>query len=207
MVQENAFFAMADRTRYIQRWSLMRNAQEENLAEHSFLVAVIAHGLALIRQTHFPDLKPQVSAEKVLGMALYHDLSEVITGDLPTPVKYQEEDLTKAYKRIEDLAVKDLLNSLPEDLRPSYEALLNPEADSEEVLVMLKLVKAADKLSALAKCMSELKQGNQEFQEAQEATLKRLEELAMPEVELFLRDFMPAFSLSLDELRENKVIK
>lgn len=206
MVRDNAFYAMIDRSKYIQRWSLMRNTQQENLAEHSFMTAVFAHALAIIRQERFKDLYPQVDPNEVLAYALYHDINEVITGDLPTPVKYQDSSLESAYKSIEAKATDDMLSSLPEDLRANYVHLLKDDEDAT-THVIRRLVKGADKLSAYAKCLSEIRQGNQEFEQAKHSTHKRLVDLDLPEVSVFLEEFMPSFAPSLDELRENKVVK
>ncbi len=204
MAREHAFFAMADRSRYIQRWSLMRNAQQENIAEHSFQTAVIAHGLAVIRRVRFPDLTPQIDERDVLLKALYHDVSEVITGDMPTPVKYQDPELKDAYKRIEQLASEDLLSMLPEDLAPSFrEALLEAGEDADPYQqTVQKLVKAADRISAYLKCQVEISQGNLEFREAAATTLAKVQDMHMPEADVFLEDFAPPFSLSLDLLRK-----
>ncbi len=204
MAREQAFFAMTDRSRYIQRWSLMRNAQAENIAEHSFQTAVIAHGLAVIRRVRFPELTPQIDERDVVLKALYHDVSEVITGDMPTPVKYQDPELKEAYKRIEALAAEDLLSMLPEDLRPAYHdvVLENTESETPYEQTCRLLVKAADRISAYLKCQVELSQGNQEFREAAETTLAKVRDMHMPEADMFLEEFAPAFSLSLDRLRE-----
>lgn len=204
MKKEQGFFAMTDRCRYIQRWSLMRNTEKENVAEHSFQTAVIAHGLAVIRLAYFPELEPQVDPRDVLAAALFHDVSEVITGDLPTPVKYHDPELKEAYKRIEHLACEDLLAMLPRPLRPYYSGLIEAENGAvrePEDETIEALVKAADKLSAYLKCHGELAQGNGEFKEALDTTLDKLWEMHMPEVEYFLEVFAPAFALSLDELR------
>ncbi len=204
MHKEQGFFAMTDRSRYIQRWSLMRNAQTENIAEHSFQTAVIAHGLALIRRSRYPEALA-LDPRDVLAKALYHDLSEVITGDLPTPVKYHDPELNRAYKKIEELASEDLLRMLPEDLRSAFRPLLTePDETDPYTEEVERLVKAADKLSAYVKCQSELSQGNLEFQAAADSTLRKLEEMKMPEVDVFLAEFAPAFSLSLDELRNGR---
>lgn len=207
MKKEQAFFAMTDRCRYIQRWSLMRNTESENVAEHSFQTAIIAHALAVIRLVYFPEEEPRIEPEKVLAAALFHDVSEVITGDLPTPVKYQNPELQTAYKRIESLACEDLLEMLPEKMRPYYRPFIE-EGEAEklqaEEVVLKRLVKAADKLSAYLKCHGEMAQGNGEFQEALDSTLEKLHEMKMPEVDYFLREFAPAFALSLDELRRGR---
>lgn len=207
MVRENAFFAMIDRTKYIQRWSLMRNTQEENLAEHSYMVAVLAHALAVIRLVYRADATPEVSPEKVLAYAMYHDIAEVITGDLPTPVKYKDKSLELAYKQIELHAQEDMLQSLPEAMRRYYAAYVLEKAEDEEEKLIKHLVKGADKLSAYIKCLSEVEQGNKEFQMALEATRKRLQDLNLTEVDIFIEKFIPSFALSLDALRENNVEK
>lgn len=207
ITNESKFYAMVDRTRLIQRWSLMRNNTTENVAEHSFQTAVFAHALALIRQERFPE-KLQVDANLVATKALFHDASEVITGDLPTPVKYHNIELKKSYKELEALAVGDLLQMLPEDLRKHYIDLLEekeiseyPEGSEEQVIA--KLVKAGDKLSAYVKCLSEVAQGNNEFREAKESTKVKLDDIAtdLEEVRIFMDEFIPAFELSLDELK------
>lgn len=212
MRKDQAFFAMTDRCRFIQRWSLMRNMQDENVAEHSFQTAVIAHGLAVIRKTRFPELLPVIDPRDALTAALYHDVTEVITGDLPTPVKYHDPELEKAYKRIERLAAEDILAMLPEEMRPYYAPYIGEvdEDASEEAKALAALVKAADKLSAYVKCQAEIAQGNGEFKEAMESTLARLYEMKDPVVETFLMEFAPAFALSLDRLRrgpELRVVK
>ncbi len=204
MKNDYAFFAMTDRSRYIQRWSLMRNTQDENVAEHSFQTAVIAHGLAVIRRAFFPEAPCAPDPDKVLAAAVFHDVSEVITGDLPTPVKYHDPDLKNAYKRIEQLACEDLLGMLPEKMRAYYEPLIAADENgrrTEEEKSIQELVKAADKLSAYLKCYGETAQGNREFKDAQESTLARLRAMEMPEVDFFLEHFAPPFALSLDELR------
>ena len=203
------FFAMIDRTRYIQRWSLMRNNEQENVAEHSMQTAIFAHALAIIREQRFPDAK-QVKANDVLAKALFHDVSEVITGDLPTPVKYHDDEIKRSYKKLEALAVEDLLKMLPENMRSIYQVLLIEKeldelsADAEEVIIA-KLIKAADKLSAYVKCIIEVGQGNNEFKEALESTREKLIILGddLPELLVFMDEFIPAFYLSLDELKSN----
>lgn len=206
MGKEQAFYAMTDRTRYIQRWSLMYNTQSENVAEHSFQTAVIAHGLAVIRSVRFPDAVPRVDPQLVLAKDLYHDISEVITGDLPTPVKYHDPQVRDAYKNFESLVADDLLHMLPEDLRGHYAPLFAESGDSEEEILVGKLVKAADRIAALVKCQSEMARGNTEFQEALETTRAKLEESMLPEVQVFLDEFLPAFSLSLDKLRSGLIV-
>ncbi len=189
----NEFYALLSRMRYITRWGLMRNSFSENIQEHSHMVAVLAHGLALIRRDilGLPGPEP----ERCAVAALYHDASEILTGDLPTPVKYFNPEIKKAYKQVERVSGEKLLSMLPEALKPSYERLILE--DDQEVL---PIVKAADKLSAYIKCIEELKAGNQEFDSAQRQTRKALEEMALPELQYFMTHFLPAFSLNLDQL-------
>ena len=188
-----SFFAFISRMKNITRWSLMRNSAVENVQEHSHMVAVIAHALAVIRRDIFGgDADPGMAA----AAALYHDASEIFTGDLPTPIKYFDPDIMSAYKRVESVASNKLLKSLPAKLRPAYEQLMS--SDSDETITML--VKAADKLTAYIKCLEELRAGNLEFKHAAEQTQKKLASLEMPEVAYFIEHFIPAFELTLDEL-------
>lgn len=187
------FFAYLSRMRYIGRWSLMRNSLPENIQEHSHMVAVLAHALGVIRRDvfHVP-CRPEEAA----AVALFHDSSEILTGDLPTPIKYHSEEIRSAYRQVEDIACRKLLETLPEELRASYEPLLTGEKQAE----MHDLVKAADKLSAYIKCIEERKAGNNEFLSAEKQTLRALQEYRMPEVDYFLEHFIPAFEKNLDEL-------
>ena len=185
------FFAYISRMRYIGRWSLMRNSLPENIQEHSHMVAVIAHALGVIRRDIFgQDCNPELAAT----VALFHDCSEILTGDLPTPIKYHSDEIREAYQKVEALACHKLLETLPETLRPVYEPLLSEKSPVKD------LVKAADKLSAYIKCIEERKAGNNEFLSAEAQTRRILEESDMPEVEYFLEHFIPAFELNLDEL-------
>ena len=187
------FFAYISRMRYIGRWSLMRNSLPENIQEHSHMVAVIAHALGVIRRDVFGvSCDPNEAA----AVALYHDASEILTGDLPTPIKYHSEDIREAYKQVEDLACHKLLATLPAELRPAYAELLTGEKQRS----LHDLVKAADKLSAYIKCIEERKAGNNEFLSAEKQSRRILEESGMPEVQYFLRHFIPAFEKDLDEL-------
>ncbi|MGM9618966.1 MAG: 5'-deoxynucleotidase [Oscillospiraceae bacterium] len=188
----NAFFAYISRMRYIRRWALMRNSLEENIQEHSHMVAVLAHALAVIRNRRFGG---SVDVGAVTAAALYHDAGEILTGDMPTPIKYYNPAIRESYKAVERVAEEKLLRMLPEELRADYAPLLTPT--DEEVLT---LVKAADKLSAYVKCLEELKCGNREFSKAAEQTLAALRSYGLPEVEYFIEQFLPAFSLTLDEL-------
>ena len=189
-----SFFAMISRMKYIDRWALMRNTDRESLDSHSKEVAVIAHALAVIGNKRFgKNYNPDRAA--VLG--LYHDAHEIITGDMPTPVKYQNEDILVAFKAVEDSANEKLLNKLPEDLREEFRSLLTGENEDEELLV---LIKAADRLSALIKCIEEHKAGNTEFKEAEKSTLKRIKKMNVPEADVFLNEFLPAYEQTLDTL-------
>ena len=187
------FFAYISRMRFIQRWALMRNTAPENVQEHSHQVAVLAHALAVLRNEKFGG---HVDPGAVAVAALYHDASEILTGDMPTPIKYDNPAIRTAYKDVEAVAEHKLLNMLPEELRGVYTPILTVEDPEIEALV-----KAADKLSAYIKCVEELKAGNNEFREAAAQTRKALESYGMPEVESFLETFMDSFSLTLDELK------
>ncbi|MBQ5584055.1 MAG: 5'-deoxynucleotidase [Ruminiclostridium sp.] len=188
----HSFFAYIARMRYIGRWGLMRNTVQENIQEHSHMVAVLAHALAVIRRDKFGGT---VDPGHVAAVALYHDATEIFTGDLPTPVKYANPDIQAAYKAIEQNAADRLTATLPEELRPSFSGLL-----SETNPQVTDLVKAADKLSAYLKCLEELKAGNLEFQSAANQTLEALNEYDLPELTYFMEHFLPAFQLTLDEL-------
>lgn len=187
-----SFFALISRMRNITRWALMRNTIRENVQEHSHMVAVIAHALAVIGRDLFgQDCDPGA----VAAAALYHDASEIYTGDMPTPVKYFNEDIMHAYKQVEALASDKLLSALPAELRGAYDPVLNVTDQRTRALI-----KAADKLSAYIKCLEELKAGNGEFRSAAAQTRSRLREMDMPEVEYFMDHFIEAFELTLDEL-------
>jgi 5'-deoxynucleotidase len=197
------FFAMIHRMRYINRWGLMRNTQPENIQEHSLEVAVTAHALAVIRNRLFAAGRPQLDEAKVALLALYHDAAEILTGDLPTPVKYFNPAIRDAYKAVESVAVKKLLTLLPPDLAPAWQELLEPDSQDSATAESLRLVKAADRICACIKCIDEEKAGNREFREAGGTVRAKLEEAAagLPEVRYFLDKFLPPFALSLDELR------
>ena len=187
------FFAYISRMRYIGRWSLMRNSLPENIQEHSHMVAVLAHALGVIRRDVFGvPCDPNEAA----AVALFHDSSEILTGDLPTPIKYHSREIRGAYSQVEALACEKLLATLPEALRPAYEPLLTGETQAR----LHDLVKAADKLSAYIKCIEERKAGNNEFLSAEAQTRRWLEENPLPEVAYYMEHFIPAFELTLDEL-------
>lgn len=189
-----SFFAMISRMKYIDRWALMRNTDRESLDSHSKEVAVIAHALAVIGNKRFSK---SYNPDRAAVLGLYHDAHEIITGDMPTPVKYQNEDILVAFKAVEDSANEKLLNKLPEDLREEFASLLTGENEDEELLI---LIKAADRLSALIKCIEERKAGNTEFKEAEKSTLKRIKKMNVSEADVFLNEFIPAYEQTLDTL-------
>ena len=186
------FFAYIARMRYITRWARMRNTFSENVQEHSHMVAVLAHGLALIRRDL---LGLPADPERCATAALFHDASEILTGDLPTPIKYYNPAIRDAYKQVESVAAQKLLDMLPADLRPAYDEALSPSDPGIE-----ELVSAADKLSAHIKCLEELKAGNSEFKKAAEQTRAALERFDLPELRCFCEEFLPSFELALDEM-------
>lgn len=187
------FFAYISRMRYIGRWSLMRNSLPENIQEHSHMVAVIAHALGVMRRDvfHIP-----CDPNEYAAVALYHDSSEILTGDLPTPIKYYSRSINAAYKEVEDIACRKLLATLPEELRGAFQPLINGETEAR----CHDLVKAADKLSAYIKCIEERRAGNDEFISAEKQTREILVQSPLPEVKYFMEHFIPAFELTLDEL-------
>lgn len=187
------FFAMVNRMKFIDRWALMQNAKKENIAEHSHSVAVIAHALALIGNKKFGK---NYNCERVCLLALYHDTTEVITGDMPTPVKYYNEEIKSVYKDIEKTAGKRLLSMLPEEFQPDYTPLFEKQEEDKELWV---LVKAADKISALIKCIEECRMGNLEFIKAREAQERLIDEITLPEVKYFRENYLDAYYLTLDE--------
>ena len=191
MVNETSFYALLARMRYISRWGLMRSSIPENVQEHSHETAVYAHALGLIRREIFGQ---DCDAEHLAVLAIYHDASEIITGDLPTPIKYHDPTIRDAYKKVERAADERLLSLLPETLRTAYAPAFSPTPDEE------RLVKAADKLSALCKCIAERKAGNREFLSAEEQTRRSIEEMHLPEADWFMEHCLGAFEKNLDEL-------
>ena len=187
------FFAIISRMKYINRWGLMRNTINENIREHSLETAFIAHLLAVLRnKRHGGD----VDAERCALLAMYHDVSEIITGDLPTPVKYYNKTIKDAYSVVEKNAENQLLSYLPDDIRDVYSDLIGHKDSDKELWT---LIKAADKISALIKCTEELSMGNKDFEKAYNSTLESIKALGVPEADEFLDEFMPAYSLTLDE--------
>ncbi len=191
-----SFFGMLSRMKNINRWALMRNTKTENISEHSHDVAVLVHVLALLHNGRFGG---KVDVNRCVLMALYHDAPEILTGDMPTPVKYDNPALQTAYRELETVAAEKLLAKLPADLEPEYRALLLPDAATAEEQ---RLVKAADKLAALIKCVEELKQGNREFAKARESTEVSIRSMHLSAADCFLNEFLPAYELTLDELSE-----
>lgn len=192
--QKFHFFAFLSRMKYITRWGLMRNTQPENIQEHSLQVALIAHSLALIKNRLFGG---NVNTDRVAVLAMFHDCNEIITGDMPTPIKYFNPEIINAYKDIELISRNKLLTMLPDELKDDYSSLiLNDDTDLE----LWKIVKAADRIAAYVKCIEEEKAGNTEFKKARDTICKSIADIESPEVSYFLDKFIPSFNLTLDEL-------
>lgn len=193
-MSESSFYAYISRMKHIYRWSLMNNSTRESLSAHTLDTAYIAHCLGLLRNERFGG---SVNVERLVMLALYHDCSEILTGDMPTPIKYFNPEIKDAYKKVEMVANRKLVSLLPEDLRKDYETLLTHEGEDGEILSLLK---AADKISALIKCIEEDKQGNREFDRARESTEKSIRDMHLPEADMFLEEFIPAYGKTIDEL-------
>lgn len=193
-MKKSNFFAFISRMKYINRWGLMRNIKDENVSEHSLDVAVIAHALAIIQKRR---LNMDVNPEKTALYAIYHDVSEIFTGDMPTPVKYYNTFIKTAYKDVELAACKRLLKLLPEDFYNDYEGVLIPREDEKEIW---KTIKAADKISAYIKCIEEEKSGNKEFLKAKQSILSDLSSMEREDVKIFMSEFMEGYELTLDEM-------
>ena len=188
------FFAMLYRMRYIDRWGLMNNTKVENISEHSLDVAMLAHALVTVSNKRFGT---KLNADRAAVLGMFHDASEIITGDLPTPIKYYNSDIRNAYQQIEGVAEQSLLSMLPSDLQEEYEPLIcTDNADTQ----LLPYVKAADKLSALIKCICEVRMGNREFLKAERTIREALENNNLPALQVFMQEFLPAYELTLDEL-------
>lgn len=191
---ESNFFAMISRMKFIERWALMRNSRQENISEHSLEVSILGHALAVISNERLGN---KLNAEKVALIGIFHDATEIITGDMPTPIKYFNQKIQGAFKEVELAAADRLLKLLPEDLRVYYEDSFLPR---EEDVFLWKLVKAADKLSALIKCIEERKAGNTEFTSAEQSILEQLKAMELKEVDIFMKEFLPAYDKTLDGL-------
>ncbi|MDI9509923.1 MAG: 5'-deoxynucleotidase [Clostridiales bacterium] len=191
---ESNFFAMISRMKFIERWSLMRNSRQENLSEHSLEVSMLAHVLAVISNERLGN---NLNTEKVALLGIYHDATEIITGDMPTPIKYFNADIQGAFKEVEKDAAVRLHSMLPEYLKNSFEDMFFP---AKEDTYLWRLVKAADKLSALIKCIEEEKAGNTEFRSAKASIYRIIEDMKLKEVDIFMEEFLPAYSKTLDEL-------
>ncbi len=189
----NKYFGMLSRLKYINRWGLMRNTINENLSEHSLETAFIAHLLAVIRNRRFGGC---VNVERCALLAMYHDTTEILTGDLPTPVKYFNPEIKQAYDKVEQTAIDKMLSYIPEDLKEDYIALYEKRDEDTE---LWSLVKAADKISALIKCIEERQMGNAEFAKAEKSTIESIKKLNIPEADVFLSEFLPGYTLTLDE--------
>ncbi len=197
-MKSNHFYAMLSRMKYINRWGLMRNTREENLSEHSLEVAFIAHALGVINNEIFGGT---INAERLAILAMYHDVTEIITGDMPTPVKYYSPVIRNAYKEVEHVAKDEILTGLPLNLRKVYEPLLLETSKEEELWTY---VKAADKISAYIKCIEEINTGNLDFSKAKESTYQAILKLDLKEANYFLEEYIPAYSLTLDESKNEE---
>ncbi len=187
------FFALFSRMKNMDRWALMRNVRSESLSAHSLEVAAIAHALALIGNRR---LGKSYNADRAAVLGIYHDMPEILTGDMPTPVKYYNPEIRRAFGEIEQAAARSIADTLPEDLKADYAPLLDPDETEE----LYKLVKAADKISALIKCIEEKNSGNREFLTAERATLKALKKLDCPEADIFTGEFLGSYSMVLDSI-------
>ena len=192
---EHHFFAYISRMKFIQRWGLMRNTIPENDMEHALQTAMFAHAIAVIGVERYHRV---YNPEHIMALALYHDGAEVITGDLPTPIKHHNPAIKLEYNKLEEIAADKLLSMLPNDLRPAYAPLIRHDETTDEWAI----VKAADKISAYIKCLEERKAGNLEFEQARKATKKSIDRLGLPEVQDFMSEFVPGFSMTLDEISE-----
>lgn len=189
------FFAMMSRMKLIERWSLMRNSQSENISEHSLEVSMLAHALTIISNERLGN---NLNPDRAALIALYHDATEIITGDMPTPIKYFNKDIQDAFKNVENTAAEGLLEMLPEYMRKYYKPIFFPGEENE---YLSKLIKAADKLSALIKCIEERKAGNTEFISAEKSITLIIKEMGLKEVDIFMEEFLPAYYKNLDELQ------
>lgn len=197
--QTSAFFALIARTQLIERWSLMRNIAPENVQEHSFQVALIAQALVFIQKAYFPKDAFDLDPDRVMARALFHDVAEVMTGDLPTPVKYYSSEMREAYKKIEHDAAERMLQLLPDKLQPFYRPYILDESEDDTEGEMTRLIKLADKLSALIKCNVEESLGNTEFIAAKAQIRDQIASFDSKEANFFIEHFMPSFSQNIDQ--------
>lgn len=194
MSDKSNFFAMLSRMKYIDRWNLMRSVRAESLADHTLDVIFITHALVVIANTYYDAA---LDEGRAVLLAAFHDAPEILTGDLPTPVKYFDPAIKKAYDNVEDAAKKRMISQLPEEMQLTYDSVMN--ADDYEDDVLEKYVKAADKISALIKCIEEEQSGNMDFKKAKETTEEKIRSFHMPEVDFFLDNFLPGYYLTLDD--------
>lgn len=188
----NNFFGMLARMKYINRWGLMRNTITENIAEHSLDVAVIAHALATIGNIYY---NKQNNPEHIAVLAMFHDATEIITGDLPTPIKYYAPEIRDSYKKVEEVAANQLISELPKEMQKVYGEILHEDSNED-----WKYVKAADKISAYVKCIEESRMGNHDFEKAENTIKEAIEEMDMPEIKYFMENFLASYSITLDEI-------
>ena len=195
-MKQSHFYAMLSRMKYINRWGLMNNTKYENISEHSQQVAILAHCLVLIHNKRFGG---SLNAERAALLAVFHDATEIITGDMPTPIKYANPDIREEYKQVESSAADRLLQMLPEDFRGEYSDILKPQSERDRELEVY--VKAADRFSALIKCIEEMRMGNDEFKMAKETIEQSIHDMQLPEAEVFFAEFLPSYRLALDEIQ------
>lgn len=199
MDNNNQFFAFVTRMKYISRWGLMRNNIKENIQEHSLDVAIIAHALAMIGNLYFEG---DFDADRIAVLAMFHDTNEIITGDMPTPVKYFNSDIRNAYKEIENISKRRLLDMLPDKMKQAYSQYFDIEDSNPPEY--WDIVKAADKISAYIKCVEERKSGNSEFKEAEKSLLELISNIDLPAVKYFIKNYLPAYEMTLDEINSNQ---
>lgn len=195
-MKKNHFYAMLSRMKYINRWGLMRNTRNENLCEHSLEVAYVAHALGIINNEIFGG---DINAERLAVLGMYHDVTEIITGDMPTPIKYYNPLIRDAYKEVEHVAEEQMLSGISPDIRERYRGVL---LETEEEAELWKYVKAADKISAYIKCIEEKKTGNRDFEDAEVTIYNAINDMGLPEVDYFMKEYIPAYMLTIDKSGE-----
>ncbi|MDD6334439.1 MAG: 5'-deoxynucleotidase [Clostridia bacterium] len=195
-MKKNHFYAMLSRMKYINRWGLMRNTRNENLCEHSLEVAYVAHALGIINNEIFGG---DINAERLAVLGMYHDVTEIITGDMPTPIKYYNPLIRDAYKEVEQVAEEQMLSGISPDIRERYRGVL---LETEEEAELWKYVKAADKISAYIKCIEEKKTGNRDFEDAEVTIYNAINDMGLPEADYFMKEYIPAYMLTIDKSGE-----